>query len=217
MLTIGSVCALLRAEFPELSLSKIRYFEARGLIAPRRTPSGYRIFSEADIERLRTILRAQRDEYLPLKVIREELALPSGGERRRRSLSLVESEREIDLVELCQRAGTTTDFIHELGEYGLLAPRISEGENYYTEIDADIARVCARIAGYGIDARHLRAFRHAADRVSGLLEQLIAPSLRSRKAERRRAVVGDLEILAGQAHELTQLLVLRDLRALISR
>src|SRR5437588_9064423 len=105
-LTIGTVCGMLKDEFPDISISKIRYLEDRGLLAPRRTRGGYRMFSEEDVERLETILRLQRDEFLPLNVIRQELASPAAKERRRkRQPELGAEEDELDLGELCERAG----------------------------------------------------------------------------------------------------------------
>src|SRR4051812_49907817 len=103
-LTIGAVCRRLQDEFPDISISKIRYLEDQGLLAPRRTRSGYRLFGEDDVERLETILRLQRDEFLPLRVIRQELASPSGAgkeRRRQRAGGLGEAEDELDFAELC--------------------------------------------------------------------------------------------------------------------
>src|SRR5438132_13090158 len=105
LLTIGTVCGMLKQEFPDISISKIRYLEDQGLLAPRRTQGGYRLFGEDDVERLETILRLQRDEFLPLRVIREELAAGAGRERKRkRSAGVPEAEQELDLEELCERA-----------------------------------------------------------------------------------------------------------------
>jgi len=216
MLTIGAVRKLLLGQFPDISISKIRYLESQGLLNPSRTRSGYRLFNEADIERLRSVLELQRDEYLPLRVIREELASPTGSERRRRNLTLREAEPEIDLPELCRRAQLTPELAGELEEQGLLHPRVEDGERVYSESDAEIAHVCARIAAHGIDARHLRAFRHASDRVSGLVEQITAPALHSRNSERRRAALADIETLLVQAEELLRLLVWRDIHDLVT-
>src|SRR5205809_5641248 len=105
LLTIGAVCQRVREEFPDISISKIRYLEDQGLLAPRRTEGGYRLFSEDDVERLETILRLQRDEFLPLRVIRQELASSGARDRKRRRAGLVEAERELGLEELCERAG----------------------------------------------------------------------------------------------------------------
>jgi DNA-binding transcriptional MerR regulator len=213
LLTIGTVCDLLKEEFPDISISKIRYLEDQGLLAPRRTQGGYRLFAEEDVDRLRTILRLQRDEFLPLRVIRQELASPaSSTERRRRPLGLVGREDELDLGELCKRAAITAELAKELEDYGLLEPRTEDGEKRYAESDAEIALACGKLARYGIAPRHLRAFRTAADREAGLLEALVAPALRSRNAERRKAGMEDLEDLAQLAQELSQRLFWRDLR-----
>jgi DNA-binding transcriptional MerR regulator len=215
--TIGAVCQRLRPEFPDISISKIRYLEDQGLLSPRRTRGGYRLFSNEDVERLETILRLQRDEFLPLRVIRQELSAPSTERTRRRAAGLREHEQEIDLGELCERSGITPDFARQLEEYGLLLPRVEGGERLYRESEADIAGAGARLARFGIDARHLRAFRTAAGRQSALLEQLVAPALRSRNPERRKAGLDDLEALAAVSQELAQLLFMRDLRYLAER
>jgi DNA-binding transcriptional MerR regulator len=215
LLTIGTVCRRLQAEFPDISISKIRYLEDQGLLAPRRTQSGYRLFSEDDVERLETILRLQRDEFLPLRVIRQELASPSGAgkeRRRRRSVGLGHPDDELDLGALCERAAITPELARELEEYGLLQARREGGVKLYAAGDVEIAVACSKLSRFGISARHLRAFRTAADREAGLLEQLVAPSLRSRNADRREAAVQQLQTLAEVAQELSQLLFWRDLR-----
>jgi DNA-binding transcriptional MerR regulator len=215
LLTIGTLCRRLQPEFPDISISKIRYLEDQGLLAPRRTQSGYRLFSEDDVERLETILRLQRDEFLPLRVIRQELASPSGAgkeRRRRRTVGLGDPDDELDLGELCDRAAITPELARELEEYGLLQPRRERNEKLYPAGDVDVAVACSKLARFGITARHLRTFRTAADREAGLLEQLVAPSLRSRNPERRDAAVQQLQTLAEVAQELSQLLFWRDLR-----
>lgn len=217
LLTIGAVCRRLQGEFPDISISKIRYLEDQGLLAPRRTQGGYRLFGEDDVERLQTILRLQRDEFLPLRVIRQELSSPTAKERkRRRAIGLSGVEEELDLAELCERAGITPELGRELEEFGLLAPRTDGGEKRYSEGDADIAAACAKLSQYGIAPRHLRAFRTSADREAGLLEQLVAPALRSRNPERRQAGMEDLQTLAELAQGLSQLLFWRDLRRLVA-
>ena len=217
LLTIGTVCRRLQAEFPDISISKIRYLEDQGLLAPRRTQSGYRLFSEGDVERLETILRLQRDEFLPLRVIRQELASPSGAgkeRRRRRAVGLADPDDELDFGELCERAAITSELARELEEYGLLQPRRVGSEKLYPAGDVDVAVACAKLSRFGISGRHLRTFRTAADREAGLLQQLVAPSLRSRNPERREAAVQQLQTLAELAQELSQLLFWRDLRQL---
>jgi DNA-binding transcriptional MerR regulator len=217
LLTIGTVCTRLQSEFPDISISKIRYLEDQGLLAPRRTQSGYRLFSEDDVERLETILRLQRDEFLPLRVIRQELASPSGAgkeRRRRRAVGLADPGDELDLGELCERAAITHELARELEEYGLLHSRRSGSDKLYPAGDVDVAVACEKLSRFGISARHLRTFRTAADREAGLLQQLVAPSLRSRNPERREAAVQQLQTLAELAQELSQLLFWRDLRHL---
>jgi DNA-binding transcriptional MerR regulator len=218
LLTIGTVTRRLQEEFPEISISKIRYLEDQGLLAPRRTQGGYRLFSEEDVERLETILRLQRDEFLPLRVIREELSSPgvAKGTKRRRS-GLSAAEDELDIGELCERAGITASLARELEEFGLLAPRNDNSTKLYGEGDVDVAATCAKLARYGISARHLRTFRTAADREAGLLEQIVSPALRSRNPDRRQAGLDELQSLAELAQELSQLLFWRDLKQLADR
>jgi len=214
LLTIGTVCRRLKAEFADISISKIRYLEDQGLLTPKRTQGGYRLFSEDDVDRLETILRLQRDEFLPLRVIREELATGAGKERRRRRAALGEEEEGLDLGTLCARAGIDPARARELEDFGLLEPRVEDGQRVYSETDADIAEACETLARFGIAPRHLRAFRTAADRESGLLEALVAPALRSRTQERRRAGLEDLQVMAECASELSQLLFARNVRRL---
>src|SRR4051794_35619487 len=122
LLTIGTVCGMLKDVFPDISISKIRYLEDQGLLAPRRTQGGYRLFSEEDVERLETILRLQRDEFLPLRAIRQELASPAARDRKRRR-GLAAEESELDLQDLCERAGIDMRLARELEDFGLLTPR----------------------------------------------------------------------------------------------
>ncbi len=212
LLTIGAVCERLRSEFPDVSISKIRYLEDQGLLQPRRTRGGYRLFSESDVERLATILRLQRDEFLPLKVIRDALETRTPGQAKRRRPTLRDPGGEIGQAAFCDRAGITPDFARRLEEYDLVTPRIEAGERIYRESDVEIAAACGRLSHHGLDARHLRAFRTAAGRQSALLEQLVAPGLRSRDPARRRTALDDLQTLAGVAIELAQHLLVRDLR-----
>jgi len=214
LLTIGTVCNRLKDEFPDVSISKIRYLEDQGLLNPRRTQGGYRLFTEDDVERLETILRLQRDEFLPLRVIRQELEAGAGKRRRRRSVVDV-GEEELDLEELCDRSGITLDRARELEEFGLLESRVEDGQKLYAESEAEIAAACEALARFGIGARNLRAFRTAADRESSLLEAVTAPALRSRSAERRQAALNDLQRLAQNAQELADLLLRRNVRHMV--
>jgi DNA-binding transcriptional MerR regulator len=212
--TIGAVCRRLQAEFPDISISKIRYLEDQGLLTPKRTPGGYRLFGEDDIDRLETILRLQRDEFLPLRVIRQQLATSVQTGRRRQRAALASEEHELGIDELCARGGITPTVARDLEEYGLLAPATERGEKRYSETDADIAAVCARLASYGVSARHLRAFQTAADRVAALLGQIAAPALHARSPERRQAGGEDLRALGELSQELSTLLLWRGLRRL---
>src|SRR5215218_4733997 len=155
LLTIGTVCGRLKDEFPDISISKIRYLEDQGLLTPRRTQGGYRLFSEEDVDRLRRILELQRDEFLPLRVIRQQLASPSPKERkRRRAGGLLGREDEVDLDGLCSRAAITADTARALEEFGLLSPRVEAGERLYTETDVELALACGKLATFGIAPRH---------------------------------------------------------------
>lgn len=201
--TIGSVCRRLQGEFPDISISKIRYLEDQGLLAPKRTRGGYRLFGEEDIERLETILRLQRDEFLPLRVIRQELSSPATDRRRRRA-GLAAQDSEIGLEELCARAGISHAQARELVDYGLLEPPLNDA-------DPDTAAVCARLIAAGADVRHLRKFATAAGNQADLLEALV-PKLRARNPEARQGALEDLHVLAELAQELNQLLFWRTLR-----
>ena len=211
--TIGAVCRRLSGEFADISISKIRYLEDQGLLSPRRTPGGYRLFSEEDIERLEAILRLQRDEFLPLRVIRQELATRMAPTRSGRApTDLGERAAEIDLQELCERAHISRELARDLDEYGLISPSVRAGERFYTDVDVDTALACGRLAASGMSARHLRTFRTTADRAAGLLEQVAAPALRSRNPERHQQGLEELRSLGEAAQELTQLLLWRELR-----
>jgi DNA-binding transcriptional MerR regulator len=218
LLRIGEVVRRLGDEFPDISISKIRFLEDEGLINPQRTPGGYRLFGEHDLERLVTILRLQRDEFLPLRVIRDELAVPGATERkRRRPAGLGERVELIELGELCRRAGVQSELAKELEDFGLLSPVGSGAAKRYPETDADVAMVCSQLMRFGVDGRHLRTFRTATDREASLLDQLIAPALRSRNAERRSAGLADLQSLTELAQELAALLLWREVREIAAR
>ncbi|HEY7196567.1 MAG TPA: MerR family transcriptional regulator [Gaiellaceae bacterium] len=218
-LTIGAVRRALREEFPDISISKIRYLEDQGLLTPRRTQGGYRLYSEEDVERLQTILRLQRDEFLPLRVIRQELAAPGSvkRDRRRGSAARVDGpEAELDFRTLCERSGADPSFVHELEDFGLLEPRLdADGEPNYPERDVEVVLACRNLQRHGLDPRNLRRFRTSADNAADVLRQLLAPTLASRNAERRHAAMEDLEELGAVAGELSQALFWRALRSLV--
>jgi DNA-binding transcriptional MerR regulator len=220
-LTIGSVCKVLAREFPDISISKIRYLEDQKLVAPRRTQGGYRLYSQADVARLRTILRLQRDEFLPLRVIRQELAsgreAEEGGgaelDQRGRRISL---ERTADSVhtleEIVEETGVDGRLVRELEEYGLVRGDGRGGNRTYDSIERDIVRAVVELTQYGVGPRNLRVFRTSAEREVSLLEQLLGPPLRSRNRERRKEAIETLESLAALVSHLQNLLLVRDLR-----
>jgi DNA-binding transcriptional MerR regulator len=188
-LGIGEVLASLRADFPDISVSKIRFLESEGLIAPARSPSGYRKFAVADVDRLRYILTAQRDQYLPLRVIKERLvpatADPPDGDQPgdRAPDQSGRGGRGVRLTrrELLEAAGIDEENLAELEDFGLVR---REGRQYGPDA-LEIARTVAALAAYGVQARHLRAVRAAAERETSLIEQVIAPTLRQRNPAAR--------------------------------
>jgi DNA-binding transcriptional MerR regulator len=224
-LTIGAVCKILQSEFDDVSISKIRYLEDQKLLNPRRTSGGYRLYSQSDVERLRTILRLQRDEFLPLRVIRQELAgggdLVLGDSERkpangaaRRAILVDTSRAYMTLDEVVEETGAREELIGELENFGIVQPERREGKTVYDETDREIVRAANELARVGVGARNLRVFRSSADREAQLLEALLGPSLRSRNPERRKEALQSLESLAATVSHLKHLLLVRDLRRL---
>lgn len=220
-LTIGAVCKTLEREFEDISISKIRYLEDQKLLSPRRTPGGYRLYSQADVERLREILRMQRDEFLPLKVIRQELASGQIGAKRRRTsaearkaISLTAASPTMTMEQVVERAGADERTLRELEEYGIVQPSGNGEHARYDETDVEILRAAAELGRYGVSGRNLKVFRTSASREAGLLEQLLGGSLRSRSASRRDEAREHLEGLAATCTRLSHLLLVRDLRRL---
>ncbi len=219
-LTIGAVAKILGQEFDDISISKIRYLEDQKLLAPRRTPGGYRLYSQADVERLRAILRMQRDEFLPLRVIRQELASGDfSGQRRgseaaatRRAASVDAAVSTLTLEEILDEAGVSESLIRELQEYGIVQPDRRDGRMVYDETDLEIVRAAAELSRFGVAGRNLRVFRSSADREAALLQQIVGPALRSRSQARRREAIENLESLAAVCGQLKHLLLVRDLR-----
>jgi DNA-binding transcriptional MerR regulator len=224
-LTIGAVCKILQNEFDDVSISKIRYLEDQKLLSPRRTSGGYRLYSQSDVERLRTILRLQRDEFLPLRVIRQELAaggdlvLGGDGERKpagavRRAILVDTSRAYLTLEEVIEETGAREELIAELENFGIVQPEKRDGKSVYDETDREIVRAANELSRVGVGARNLRVFRSSADREAQLLEALLGPSLRSRNPERRKEALQSLERLAATVSHLKHLLLVRDLRRL---
>jgi DNA-binding transcriptional MerR regulator len=222
-MTIGEVLTRLRPEFPDVSISKIRYLESEGLIDPERTPSGYRKFSVADVERLRYILAEQRDHYYPLKVIKQNLdamargleppAVAGGSARVPRIVHAVPDHEPDDVLavratdlrmtacELAENAGFDVAQLAELVSFGLVRPR--PGTEYFDADALVVASTAAQLAAFGLEPRHLRAFKAAADREVGLIEQIVSPQARQRddQAKARAAEMeGELAALSVRLH-----------------
>jgi DNA-binding transcriptional MerR regulator len=222
--TIGAVCKALVQEFPDISISKIRYLEDQKLLAPRRTQGGYRLYTQSDIARLRTILRLQRDEFLPLRVIRQELAggraehddpIPAAGERAAPRLAGVrvrDSGSLFSLDDVVEDTGADPKLVRELVEFGVIKGENRSGVQYYDETEREIIRAVSELARYGVGGRNLRVFRTSADREAQLLQSILAPALRSRNPERRKEAIDALENLASVTTHLKHLLLIRDLR-----
>ncbi|WP_137990630.1 transcriptional regulator FtsR [Streptomyces vilmorinianum] len=219
LVSIGTVLNQLRDEFPEVTISKIRFLEAEGLVEPRRTASGYRKFSPQDVERLAQILRMQRDHYLPLKVIREHLDALARGEQ----IKLPSPSPHRDLLdgawdpegdrptaarvgraELLAAAEVTEEELAEWESYGLIAPGAEGG---YDAEAITVARLVADLGRFGLEPRHLRAVKAAADREAGLVEQMVAPLRRHRNPQTRAHAEATAKELAGLSVRLHAALV----------
>ncbi|MCX4552368.1 MerR family transcriptional regulator [Streptomyces sp. NBC_01387] len=197
LVSIGTVLNLLRDEFPEVTISKIRFLEAEGLVEPQRTSSGYRKFGPADVERLAQVLRMQRDHYLPLRVIRdhldalgrgEQIQLPAPGAALARADGAPDdgsggpTATRVGRDELLAAAGIGAEDLAEWESYGLIAP-VPEGG--YDAEAVNVARLVAELGRFGLEPRHLRAMKAAADRESGLIEQVVAPLRLNRNPQTR--------------------------------
>ena len=231
-LGIGEVLAELRAEFPDVSISKIRFLEAEGLVQPERTPAGYRKFSRTDVERLRYVLTAQRDHYLPLKVIKDDLDAierglqPAAGVGRPRVPDTVlyggkppadawngdGAPLRLSRSELVKAAGISTELLDQIEGFGLIWP--ADTGHY----DADalvVAKTVGEMAAFGLEPRHLRAFKTAADREVGLVDQVVTPLLRQRDAAARARAEDAVTQLAEASVRLHARLVRIGLRSVL--
>ena len=258
-LSIGEVLGLLLEEFPDVTISKIRFLESQGLIDPERTASGYRKFYDNDVDLLRVILREQRENFLPLRVIRDRLESgaiedPTGPTTPPRGIRNIpdddddhehlhhhsgqpllfaephdvepqhgDGEGEASEVgagnraehrrdsfgpdELCHFAGLTTAQLAELESYGLLAGKGSGESTMYTTTDLAIARAAAGFMQHGVEGRHLRAWRQAAEREASLFEQMILPLLRQRNPQARQQAISTLTTLASLGSDLRSAIV----------
>jgi DNA-binding transcriptional MerR regulator len=218
-LSIGEVLGLLQEEFPDVTISKIRFLESQGLLDPERTPSGYRKFYDGDIDRLRWILRQQRENFLPLKVIKDRLAesertgrpLESFGGRETGATEVLPPALDPDQPapepastapatpldtgptsvsltrdELCSAAGLTEKALTDLERFGMVAGRPAGRETFYGDDALVVATLAAGFLRYGVEARHLRMYKVAAEREAGFFEQVVMPLLKQRNPESRR-------------------------------
>jgi DNA-binding transcriptional MerR regulator len=227
--SIGEVLVTVKTEFPDITISKIRFLESEGLIEPERTPSGYRKFYDKDVERLRAILRMQRDEYLPLKVIKERLLSQEGGdgESALGALPASAAEPEEDLAEpptglqmsieeMSAATGIDRERIGELESFGLICSHGPESARYYDGDDYVVLAVLKDFLRYGIEPRHLTMYKHFEEREAALFETLVMPQLRQRNPDARRQATSSLGELARASRKLKQALLRRNLRQYLS-
>jgi DNA-binding transcriptional MerR regulator len=219
-LTIGRVCEELKAEFPSVSISKIRFLEDQRLVTPQRSRGGYRKYTQRDVDRLRTILRLQRDEFLPLRVIRQELESSSTGtfsvanqarQLKRANLTEPAPTLRLTIEDLVEATGAPKSLVQALEQFGL----IGGDDDGYTETDRETVATALELSSFGVEPRHIRLFRVAAEREAGLLEQVLAAGLRSKNPERRREALQELENLAALASHMRHLMLVTELRKIV--
>lgn len=214
-MSIGELLKLLQQEFPDLTISKIRFLESEGLLSPERTPSGYRKFSQADAQRLRFILKLQKEKYLPLKVIREKLNELESGKVRAGDLAGGDTEafqvgEEISAYQdatlprenLPQALDIDLSFADTLEEYGLICSHKGDDGTYYEREDVKILRIAREFSRYGLEPRHMRMYENLTDREVMAFEQIILPSLKSKDPEARRRALEILQQLVNLSREL---------------
>ncbi|MFN8171591.1 MAG: MerR family transcriptional regulator [Candidatus Nanopelagicales bacterium] len=216
-ISIGEVQSLLKREFPDVTISKIRFLETEGLVSPERTPSGYRRFSQHDVDRLREVLRMQRDEYLPLQVIRDQLeegraqsapTVVAGSGANAADFRPGAGRVRLTRAELAEQCGLDEAFVRQLEEIDLVW---ATATGHYDEDALAIATVVARLSAYGVEPRHLRQFRRVTERDHGLVDQMVTPYKNARDRTREREMVRELAALVVQLHaSLLRAELLRD-------
>jgi DNA-binding transcriptional MerR regulator len=227
--SIGEVLVSVKTEFPDITISKIRFLEAEGLIEPERTPSGYRKFYGHDVDRLKSILRMQRDEYLPLKVIKERLVRQDVGADHSNVGGMGDGEVEegtaaieeiaeaptglqMSLEEMSTATGIDRDKIKELESFGIVRSHGPEGGRYYDGDDFIILSIVKDFFRFGIEARHLTMYKHFADRESTFFDQIVAPTLRQKNPDARRTAAQTLADLSVTSRKFKQALLRTNLR-----
>jgi DNA-binding transcriptional MerR regulator len=223
-LSIGAVVDALKKEFPDLSISKVRYLEDEGLLSPKRSKGGYRRFTETDVEALRLILRLQKEQYLPLKVIREkvrELAkgrlspadlLAGHDDKTEVAHDLTDKGKMMNIEEASEAAGLSAREINELIQYGLVETVDGEKGKAFDAGNVKVMHLVRSIARHGVEPRHLRMYENFAERESSFLAQIVAPILMQRSEDARDRAVETLEDLATLAKELRETLLTNKLR-----
>jgi DNA-binding transcriptional MerR regulator len=220
-MSIGEVLVTLKTEFPDVTISKIRFLEGEGLIDPERTPSGYRKFHESDVDRLRTILRMQRDEYLPLKVIKDRLDHEEEDDGPVRApvtpladedLATPPTGLHMSVEELATATGVDRNRIRELESFGILCAHGLNGDHYYDGDDFVVLSIAKDFFKYGIEPRHLTMYRHFAEREATFFESIVMPMLRQKNPDARKTATDNLSDLAGLSRKLKQALLRSNLR-----
>jgi DNA-binding transcriptional MerR regulator len=223
--SIGEVLVSVKTEFPDITISKIRFLESEGLIDPERTPSGYRKFYDKDVDRLKAILRMQRDEYLPLKVIKDRLLELETGDGQAERLvgqdDVAEADEELaepatglqmSIEEMSAATGIEKDRIRELESFGLVHSHGPESARYYDGDDYIVLSIVKDFFRYGVEPRHLTMYKHFAEREAGFFETIVMPQLRQRNPDARRAATSSLTDLARSSRKLKQALLRANLR-----
>jgi DNA-binding transcriptional MerR regulator len=221
--SIGEVLVSVKTEFPDITISKIRFLESEGLIDPERTPSGYRKFYDKDVDRLRSILRMQRDEYLPLKVIKERLLRTeeSDGDGAAAPVEVPEVEEELaepptglqmSIEEMSAATGIERDRISELESFGLVCSHGPEGATYYDGDDYIVLSIVKDFFRFGVEPRHLTMYKHFEEREAAFFESIVLPQLRQRNPDARRTATNSLTELAKASRKLKQALLRTNLR-----
>jgi DNA-binding transcriptional MerR regulator len=228
--SIGEVLVAVKTEFPDITISKIRFLESEGLIDPERTPSGYRKFYEKDVDRLKSILRMQRDEYLPLKVIKDrlfEIESTDGDGSGAEGLDAAPPEPEDDLAEpptglqmsieeMSSATGVDRERIRELESFGLVCSHGPDAAKYYDGDDYIVLSIVKDLFRYGVEPRHLTMYKHFAEREASFFETIVMPQLRQRNPEARKAAATSLTELARASRKLKQALLRTNLRRSLS-
>ena len=226
--SIGEVLVSVKAEFPDITISKIRFLEAEGLIDPERTPSGYRKFYDLDVEKLKSILRLQRDEYLPLKVIKERLARQESGQDElpeeteaaqgevAEELAEPPTGLQMSIEEMAAATGVDRERIEELESYGLVCSHGPSSAKYYDGDDYVVLSIVKDFFRYGIEPRHLTMYKHFEEREAAFFETLVMPQLRQRNPDARRQATASLTDLAKASRKLKQAMLRTNLRQYLS-